>query len=84
MSEDKVEHQAVQTPLQDLLRGVPRDHVLEIEMKDDEGRVYGHQMIPVGLYSHEAADKIDSAEFFKKRIEGLSESLSHVLSRAGG
>jgi hypothetical protein len=87
MSEgDKVpeEAQAAQTPLWDHLRRVPKDRILEIEMIDDEGNVYGHERMPIGLYAWEAADQLQNAMFFRGQIRGISDTLLSVVTRQGG
>lgn len=44
------------TPLQELLRYTPKGLQLGYEMKNEDGTVYGHCHIPLGLHCHEAAD----------------------------
>lgn len=81
-TEEKTQGGPVQTPLHELLEGIPKGHVIELEMKDEEGRVYGHQSIPVGLYAHEAANQLQQARMFKMQVQSLSDSLVHLLGRA--
>lgn len=66
---------AVQTPLWELLRGVPIDTRLEIQ----EGPFHTHY-IPVGRHCHEAA-KILEAHAIKQR---LSEPPLNQINNPGG
>ena len=55
--------QCAETPLVDLLRGIPKDHRITVPMMWDEaGREIGHSMIPVGLLMHRAADELATAQ----------------------
>ena len=54
--------QPCKTPLVDLLREVPYEHRIGIEMIDSEGIVYGHHLFPIGKRAHQAADTIESLQ----------------------
>ena len=51
--------EAKQTPLVDLLRGIPKDARWVHDEYDAEGRSVSTQFVPVGRMMHEAADEID-------------------------
>jgi hypothetical protein len=49
-----------ETPLEELLRGMPKDSRMTIAFQwAEDGRETGHQLIPVGRLMHEAADEIE-------------------------
>lgn len=69
--------QTAQTPLQELLRGVPKTQRLEIPM---EGLTHGIHMIPVGVHCHAAADVIDGQE---RALRRLIRALQFIADECG-
>lgn len=64
--------QAMQVPLWELLERVPRGMQLGMEMKNEDGTVYGHSHTPIGLHCHNAA----------KQLKDMHERLRELLSIA--
>jgi len=63
--------QCAETPLVDLLRGIPKDHRITVPMMcDEDGREIGHSMIPVGHLMHRAADDLAAAQARVEWLEG--------------
>ena len=74
--------QAEETPITDLLRGVPADHRTEWEIQwDESGNATGHSMCPIGHLAHRAADLIESLQQENKELAEDYERLK-VTSKA--
>ena len=76
---------AMQTPLIDLLRSVPetlRGHWAS--QWNDDGLSTGHTVAPVGMYCHQAADRISELEAENQRLrDGISLHRADTKMRAG-
>ncbi len=67
-------NEAAQTPIQDLLRRVPRDHRIEIKKSEN-----CHHLIPIGRHAHEAADKIDELQTQIAKLKKEKEQLDWMV-----
>jgi hypothetical protein len=70
----------MQTPLIDLLRGVPealRGHWAS--QWNEDGLSTGHTVAPVGMYCHQAADRIASLEADNEALESLIKDIHDKL-----
>jgi hypothetical protein len=70
-----MENECAETPLIELLRDVPKDARLEIEVNPTH-----HKMIPVGVHCHRAAEKLAAA---RKAMEHLREAAAWCLHCTG-
>ena len=61
--------ETVDTPIEERLRWIPTDFVLETEMRDNEGSVYGHSRIAVGYTCHKAASLIEQQAAEIERLQ---------------
>lgn len=68
---------AMQTPLIDLLRSVPetlRGHWAS--QWNDDGLSTGHTVAPVGMYCHQAADRISELEAENQRLRAVIDDMA--------
>jgi len=72
--------QCCETPLSDLLRGVPFDHRISIPFQfAADGTETGHHMIPVGRHAHKAADALESQAARIAELEAHCARLREAL-----
>jgi len=85
-----MENECAETPLIELLRDVPKDARLEIEVNPTH-----HKMIPVGVHCHNAAEKLTEArknldgwmsraEVAETKVKALREELERVKGALEG
>lgn len=76
-------NQAMQVPLTELLRGVPTDARLQIDL-DFGGCIGGTRNIPVGVHCHDAAELIERLQnCLSKWQDGFYKKSRHIVSYEG-
>ena len=62
---------AQQVPLWEMLERIPKGLQLGMEMKHEDGTVYGHSHTPIGLHCHQAAELLKRYEDALRKLSKL-------------
>lgn len=74
--------QACKTPVEDLLRAIPRDHVIQFETDDNGFKVWHN--CPIGREAHEAAEKIIKLQAEVERLTGCLKNADATANELVG